>query len=256
MNGESVQRALEVVKQEMGARDARIELGGLAPRSPDSLFVELPHGFRLVALFDGAPLRAAEAKIRLRQLAESFFETQLEAPKTRQSGEQHLAQRRLDDELCSLAGRTGAWGASVIDRRSPIIWGSSEERREDEDVDTCLQIAELCEMALEKGIDLAVVSGLVEAERISILDKFSGETYSRLESLVNRMSKRPMRARKTHLLHARTLSRVRQWSEHHETDESSIRQIKHEEGLSYFARSFAGIYVLVLYFSENFSEKK
>ncbi len=254
MKQDSVQRALEVVKQEMGARDARIELGGRASSSPDVLSVELPLGFRLVALFDGAPLKVSEAKVRLRQLAESFFETQLEAPKTRESGEQHLAQRRLDDELCSLAGRTGAWGASVIDQRSPVIWGSSEDRREDEDLETFIKIAKLSEIALEKGIDLAVVGGLVESERASVLDAFTGETYSSLEKLLSRLAGRPMRARKTHLLHARALAQVREWSQRHRVEESSFRQLKHEEGLSYFARSFAGIYVLVLYFPDNFSE--
>ncbi len=254
VNQEAIERALGIVRQEMGCADVRLELGGRPPETPDTVVAITPSGFRLVAVFSAAPEDRASAALRLRQLASSFFDSNISPPTPREGAEQHLAQRRLDDELCALAGRTGAAGATVIDFQSPMIWGSSEGRHPDEDVDTLLGIAELDKLGRSRGIDLAVVSGLREDDRAAALSGFEGEARRRIELLVSRMAARPLRARQTQLIHARALHGVREARKQQGGDDPTFRRLHHGEGLGYFARSFAGIYILVAYFPGAFSE--
>lgn len=254
MNTEALERALGIVRQEMGCADVRLEIGGRPPESPHIIVASTPSGFRLVATFERVPEDRSSALLRLRQLASSFFDNGLTVPNPREDAEHHLAQRRLDDELCALSGRTGAAGAAVIDIQSPVIWGTSEVRSPDEDVETLLAVARLDALARNRGIDLAVVGGLREDDRVAALAAFDGEDRSRLEMLVARMAARPLRVRQAHLLQARALNSVRRaWKEHRQ-EESSFRSLSHGEGLGYFARSFAGIYILVAYFPGAFSE--
>jgi len=254
VNNEAIERTLGLVRQEMGCADVRLEIGGRPPESPEIVVAATPSGFRLVAAFDGAPEDRASAALRLRQLAASFFDSGVSAPPPREDAEHHLAQRRLDDELCALSGRTGAAGATVIDVQSPVIWGCSEGRHPDEDVDTLLGVASLDALTRARGIDLAVVSGLREDDRAAALSGFDGEEKTLLEKLVSRMAARPLRARQTHLLHARALAEVRTARKSHRAEDSTFRRLYHGEGMGYFARSFAGIYILVAYFPAAFSE--
>jgi hypothetical protein len=254
VNLEEIERALNLVRREMGCADVRLEIGGRPAEAPETIYASTASGFRLVASFEGVPDDRASASLRLRQLASSFFESTLTPPSLREDATYHLAQRRLDDELCALSGRVGAAGASVIDVQSPVIWGSSEGRSPDEDVDTLLGIAELDALSRARGIDLAVVSGLREDDRVSALSGFDEEVRRRLELLVSRMAGRPLRVRQTQLVHARALHAVRKAWASHQRDESSFRRLNHGEGLGYFARSFAGIYILVAYFPGGFSE--
>ncbi len=254
MNSEAIERALSLVKQEMGCADAKLELGGRSPESPECVVALTPSGFRLVAIFDSAPEDRASASLRLRQLAVTFFDGAISAPVPREDATQQLAQRRLDDELCALSGRIGATGATVIDIQSPVIWGCSEGRNHDEDLDTLLTVAQLDALARTRGVDLAVVSGLREDDRTAALSTFEGEDRSRLELLVSRMAARPLRHRQAHLIHARALEAVRKSWKSHRSEEGGFRRLYHGEDLGYFARLFAGIYVLVAYFPGAFSE--
>lgn len=255
VNTEEIERALSIVRQEMRCADVKLEIGGRPPEAAETIVAVTPSGFRLVATFDGVPDDRASASLRLRQLAASFFDSGLIPPHPREDAIHHLAQRRLDDELCALSGRIGAAGASVIDAQSPVIWGSSEGRLPDEDVDTLLGVAELDALTHSRGIDLAVVSGLREDDRVAALSGFAEEQRRRLELLVSRMAARPLRVRQTQLVHARALHAVRKaWERHQKSDESSFRRLHHSEGLGYFARSFAGIYILIAYFPGAFSE--
>jgi hypothetical protein len=254
VNSEAIERALRLVKQEMGCVDARLEFGGRAPEAPEIIASSTPSGFRLVAIFPAPPEDRASASLRLRQLAMTFFDGAIAAPVPREDAEQQLAQRRLDDELCALSGRIGATGATVIDVQSPVIWGSSEGRNPEEDLETLLAVAQLDALAKTRAVDLAVVSGLREDDRTAALSGFHGEDRSRLEMFVSRMASRPLRARQAHLLHARALQQVRAAWRSHRAEDSSFRRLHHGQDLGYFARVFAGIYILVAYFPGPFSE--
>jgi hypothetical protein len=238
----------------MGCVDARLELGGRAPEAPECVVAATPSGFRLVAVFASPPDDRASASLRLRQLAVTFFDGTVSAPTPREDATQQLAQRRLDDELCALSGRIGATGASVIDIQSPVNWGCSEGRSPDEDLDTLLTVAKLDTLARTRAVDLAVVSGLREDDRAAALSGFDGEDRSRLELLVSRMASRPLRHRQAHLIHARALAQVRKAWRSHRPEEGGFRRLHHGQDIGYFARLFAGIYVLVAYFPGPFSE--
>lgn len=254
MNAEAVERALAIVRREMGCIDARLEFGGRATEAADCIVATTPSGFRLVAQFENPPDDRASFSLRLRQLALTFFDGAVSMPVPREDAEQQLAQRRLDDELCALSGRVGATGATVIDIQSPVIWGCSEGRNPEEDLDTLLTVAALDNLARTRSVDLAVVSGLREDDRASALSEFQGEDRSRLELLISRMASRPLRARQAHLIHSRALQQVRASWKSYRPDEGTFRRLHHGQDLGYFARVFAGIYILVAYFPGPFSE--
>lgn len=254
VKSDSIERVLGVIRQEMGCEDTRVELGGRPPDQAEIIWVPAPGGVRLVAVFETPPSDRRRAEERLRQLGQTFFESGLTLPAPSLDAEIHLARRRLDDELAALAGRTGAVGANVIDMQSPMLWGCSESRYSGEDLETFVQVAEVAEAARARNIDLAIVGGLSESDRSAALDELTGEMRSRAERLVARLADRPFRSRRNYLLHGRALAEVRRWTQSLESAETSVRRLVHGGDVGYFARSFAGIYVLVLYFQGPFSE--
>lgn len=254
MKIQAIERVLKVIIQEMGCKDAHLRLGGDPPQTDCIVSVPAPGGVYLVVEFDTPPDDRSQCTTRLKQLGKTFFDAGLSLPAPSPDAEAHLARRRLDDELAALAGRTGATGANVIDLKSPVIWGCSESRHSGEDLESFLRVAEVLEQTQALGIDLAVISGLGEDDRASALEELQGELKSRARRLIAQLSGRPLRSRKDYLLHARVLREVRNWTEGLDDAETSVRRLTHLSGLGYFARSFAGIYMLVLYFPGPFSE--
>lgn len=257
MNRENLDRTLRLVRREMGCINARLELGGDPPDAAEVLCAQMPDGFRLVAVFNEAPSDRAKANQKLRQLAESYFGTAPEAPLARGDAEEHLLYRRLEDELYALAARTSASGSFIVDVKSPVIWACSEGRTEGEDFEELRASGDLVRQARSRGIDLSVVSGLVETEQAGALEGFEAETRARMEKLMARLSGRSLRARRTQLLRAQTLEALRAWTESGEVAGNSnafLRRVQRGESSGYFVRSFAGIYLLTLYFPGPFSE--
>ncbi len=237
----------------MSCVNARLEVGGDPPDSAEVLCAQLNHGFRLVAVFTEPPTDRASANLRLRQLAASFFEDPPEAPSVRAEAELSLIQRRLDDELYALAGRVSASGAFVVDLHSPITWGCSEAKMTDEAPEGWIETAEAIDLATSRGVDLSLISGLSELDQAALLEPFSREEKLRLERVALRLTGHSLRARRAHLLRALVLREVRGWARAPDSG-GSLRKLVHGERLGYFARSFAGIYMLVVYFPGPFSE--
>ena len=254
MNREALDRVLDLVSREMGCENVRLEIGGSPPDAAEVLCAQVPNGFRLVAIFREPPLDRASANLRLRQLASSFFDSHLAPPSVRPDAEQHLSQRRLDDELYALAGRTGAAGAVVFDLRSPVIWGCSEGRSSEDDLESWVHAAELEAVARTHSVDLALLSGLGEEDRFAALEVFEGERRREIERLAQRIHGRTLRVRRAYLLRARAVQEVRAFAREQEPASSGLRRFIHSDQLSYFARSIAGIYVLLLHFPNSFSE--
>ncbi|HVU04190.1 MAG TPA: hypothetical protein VHE30_20675 [Polyangiaceae bacterium] len=128
-------RFLEIVARELGAADARVELGGKDPADPRVVFRPSPSGARVVAVFDAPVEQRGAAENRLDALIASFFSTaeslSAMAPPARTPPD--IAGRRLDDELTRLAERAGAKGAVVFDMESPVVWGASHSGPPDTD---------------------------------------------------------------------------------------------------------------------------
>jgi hypothetical protein len=122
----SLLRLLDLVCQDLGAEDSRIEVGGKDPDDVRLVWCRLPAGTRLVVVFAQPPPERDRIAQRLAAWTESF-EGLLswpgsERPKSAAVG----IAARLDQELGRLASRAGARGAAVIDRQSSVVWGFVE----------------------------------------------------------------------------------------------------------------------------------
>lgn len=247
----SLLRLLDLVRRELPADDARIELGGREPEPEHNLWCELSEGFRLVAVFDAPPADPGQRKTHLEALARSFSGAlsgvDFDAP-----GDRHeLASRRLDDELEALADRAGAIRAVVIDTQSPVIWGTSGARRHEDDVDTALHTARAVDKAQQAGVDLA---GLLESDDPMAVMADCGVERSVAHFLaqdverIRKESRRSGSAWRHHLLTAHGIAAVR--GEKEAPEDLLLRDA--EFGL--IVRAFASIYRLLLVFDGQFSE--
>src|SRR5689334_8271019 len=137
-----IQRFLDLVVRELGASDARIEIGGREHDDARVICHRLLNGWRVVVSFDGAVDRGPLER-RLATMSETFQSTIEQAtsgqnaPASRTPPD--IAGRRLDDELTRLTERATARGAIVFDHASPVVWGAS--RSETDDVDNLFEEA-------------------------------------------------------------------------------------------------------------------
>ena len=248
----AVFRVLELVRERLGAVDARIEVGGRPPTDPTHLFELLEGGARLVAVFESAPEDPQKYLEKLRDIARSFSHSAGNAAEHVVFGSE-LASRRLDDELARLADRVGAIRAVVVDVQSPVLWGTSEIRRPDEDVETALRAARALEAAEQAGVDFSQLLEREDEQAGLLLEARNVEAplssfLLREAERIRQHSKRSGAAWRQHLLSARAISHVRR------EGNGDSREVVHEKGFGLLARSFANIYRLLLVFDAEFSE--
>ncbi len=121
-------RFLELVKRELGATDARVELGGFAPSDERLAWCSVPNSrARVVAVFDEPIADREKIQQRLENVARTFSDT-IERGYELSIGRADAtssARARLDADLTALASRSGADRAAVFDTSSPMIWGAS-----------------------------------------------------------------------------------------------------------------------------------
>lgn len=248
---EEVERLLEVVCKELGADDARLELGGKDP-GEDAVWCALPTGFRLVAILPEAEEpRTDDELTRLREklvfLARSFDATfdRVSPPAPRPAGN---PQHALDDALDVLAGQTSALAALVVDNDSPVFWGSSLEPRGDEDLEAAARAAEALAVASAGGLDLAaILAGTAEGPVPTELER--PVAHIRADAGDERDAEEWHR--RLTVFAATTALREACRGE----GELGTRHAVHDDDLAYLARSFGGIYWLVLAFEvSRFSE--
>lgn len=245
-------RLLEVIRRELGAVDARAEIGGAEPADPRLLFCSLPGGLRLVAVFDQPPDGADALRDRLESLAASFAEL---APTPAELGgrRRELAWTELDGELEVLASRAGACQALVIDVGSPVVWGSSAPERREDGVPAAIEAARAWEQAVARGFDLAE---LLELDQDALVERLAGTGAERLAGVVARLRGGVRRSRPSwqrHLLASRAIQAVRAASAG-QTSTAHLKELVRRDGFAYFARGFGSIYWLVLVFEGQLSE--
>lgn len=121
----AVLRLLEVVSAQLGAVDARLEIGGLDPRDPCLVWVNLGNAERVVAVFEEPPEDPAGLQDRLLALLDTFAET-LSGVEPGEAMQRHAPpDRRLEQVLDALRSRCGAALALVVDEQSPMLWSQS-----------------------------------------------------------------------------------------------------------------------------------
>ncbi|MGK3987521.1 hypothetical protein WME99_31060 [Sorangium sp. So ce136] len=249
-------RFLDLVQRELSADDALIEIGGRPPVDPRAVWCALPNGSRLVARFAEPPGEPARVATQLDELAASFSGLSSEAADQRPAhggGSTH----RLDDELEGLASRAGALGAIVVDDTSPVIWGTSEPRRDEVDVDYAVLLAQWADDVERVGVNLIDLLDLDDAALEQTLATTSlgpGERETiagHLQKIRERGSRSPTAWRRQVAI-ARAIDRVRGPA----ASEAAAhgRFVSQHEQVGVYARAFANIYRLVLAYPGPFSE--
>ena len=252
MADSALRRFLELVTRELGADDARAELGGKDPSSPAIVFTNLADGWRVVAVFERelpAEERSA-AQGKLERLAQSFAHTlgDLHPPVPTPSAA--LPARRLDDALESLRARTGAVAVVVIDGNSPVLWGSSEGQREIVNVDELARIGAALGMLRDRGVTIDQLT-VRDADALLSLLRSRGLERAANEVLAFLVARDQDELAVRHrLLTALAIAAVR--GKVHRGD--FARSVHHEAQYGYIARGMANIYQIVVVFSGPFSE--
>lgn len=256
MSETPITRLLDLITRELGAKETRLELGGTPPDDAVSLWAPLPGGWRVVTRFFEPRDDAKQLSLKLRQLAGSFFELPPRAPEPNPEGYTNWTTRRLDDELCALAARTGAISAVVIDFQSPVLWGTSEPRIGDESVFSAQQTAQLAEMAERGGLRLLDLCSLPEERVDAALGESDLNEASRatLRRELRRLRALDPKQRISEVITSQAIAQVREPSGDDSPPSAHFRKVVHDEGLGYLARSFASIYVVVLVFKNTYSE--
>ena len=125
----AVERLIQLVKRELAAADVSVVAeDAVGPDDPNALRRTLPGQRVLVARFSEPP---ADPEVRLRRLdmlIESF-RALLEGSSESRAPSRTPPAMSLHEELRGLAERTLASDALVIDARSPIVWGAADEDR-------------------------------------------------------------------------------------------------------------------------------
>ncbi|WP_437964142.1 hypothetical protein WMF04_31060 [Sorangium sp. So ce260] len=248
-------RFLDLVQRELSADDVLIELGGRPPADPRAVWCALPNGARLVARFAEPVGDPAQLAGRLEELSASFTDLASRDAGLRPSHSGSM--RRLDDELEGLALRAGALGAIVVDDASPVVWGTSEPRRDEADVDYALLLARWADDVERAGVNLIDLLDLDDAALEQALATTSlgpGEREAiagHLQKIRERGSRSPMAWRRQVAI-ARAIDRVRG----PEAPESPAhgRLITQHDQVGVYARAFANIYRLILAYPGPFSE--
>jgi hypothetical protein len=241
---------LELLCKELGAVDARAELGGHDPEDPRVLSINLPTGFRLVAIFEVPPEDRAEKLARLEQLSQGFSHTLGEtAFGSPGSIPPDSPYRRLDSALEALRTRSGAVSVVVLDVQSPVLWGSSEHPRHTDDVEAMVEIGQALRLTLESGITLDAICTL-QAEDVPARLRDLGVDPERASLLGGVLSHRDETALRHHLLTCLAVARARVEA----PSSPGSRWAHHETQFGYFVRGFANIYLLVNVFEGAFSE--
>jgi hypothetical protein len=235
-------RLCSLIRRELGAGDVRVLPVEEAPaKAGNVLSAGLADGRLVVATFQESPGDLTMLDRRLAILVATFSQGLAEPPMR----ERGPVARSLHEELRALATRAQACDALVLDGQSPVVWSSATGTAEE--LDEALRLIELCRLdflrdarteagpgaggnaddagsrpelpaPLESSLVLRDVDGTPEASIRAIQD------VRGLPEMAGLRRGRP------------------------------LHYVARREEYGYIARSFAGIYLLVLVFDQAFDE--
>jgi len=253
----SIERWLELVRRQLEADDARVEIGGKDPSDPRHVFCTLAGGSRLVACFREAPPDRADVQRRLEALAEAFESPGERLREERPVATRSMLTRRLDDELVALADAAAALATLVVDDKSPVLWGTSLPRHGSEDVDADIALGRTIEHASRARGCATPLSDAPPATAVGLLRQAGAPAAGlrrlegRLEALTDATGAVDLGSWKAYWSVARALGEIRSPGAF---ESDSATQAAHRDGFGYLARPFAAIYRLVIVFEGEFSE--
>jgi hypothetical protein len=244
-------RFLDLLCKELGAVDARAEIGGRDPDDARVLWINTDAGFRLVVQFAEVPADRARKQALLEQLVSSFSQSLGDVPLPIPPSTPPASPfRRLDEALEALRTRTGAVNIVIIDAHSPMLWGSSEPQRHEDAVTALLRIGEALRALLEAGAALDAICAWPADDVAPRLRAF-GVAASHAEPLSRVLAQRDETALRHHLLTCLAIARARAAAR---PAHESARIAHHETQFGFFARGFANIYLLIAVFEGAYSE--
>jgi hypothetical protein len=248
-----------LVKRELGADDVRILEPNAAPSSAPNVLTAPLLGGRHVAVTFGAAPDDSSALLRRLEILVRTFAHALDASAT---GEHppHRSSRppiamSLHDELRALVQRARAIDAVVLDAHSPVMWGSATIRAPRRHAQTMEELGDALERLEESRRALFQVIRELSPEAIAAQDVtmpdappptpssdvlVSGEDDDEVE--IPEVTTRAMREVRE-LPGVAALRRGR-----------PLVHVVRDEAFGYVARSFAGIYLVVLVFDAPFDE--
>ena len=249
-------KLLDLVCHKLGARDARLEIGGEDPTEPHIVWSVLEEGRRMVVVFDTPPAERELVEERLRLIVDGFRST-LQPPSEPPTGRLAAAlHRELDLALAELGERTGAETVWIIDYQSPVIWGGSEARSESLDLDLLMLTARADQMLSTTKLTWAELLAAPEGaslERLreaGLIGMAQRAVYDEHEALRTLSEEGGLTAAARRLRSARALAEIRARAMR---DHSLVRSELRGPNIQCFAHSLAGQYQLVLVFDETYS---
>ena len=249
-------RLLDVVRRELNASDARIEIGGAEPSSDRSVWHKLSESRRIVVSFDEPLIVPDGVAERLRALVEAFSGTAATAQGARSRVPGALTSALLNEQLGLLAEHLAGARALVIDDASPVVWGSSDPFHRGRDgVTMAVRLAGLWSDAKQAGVDLALLLANASAGSAELLAHLPERTHDRLiRGMAELGSDEPRGERgwRGVLLAARAVADLRERGV--APGFSRTRVIVRDAGFGYVAKPFGSVYWLIVVFAEPFSE--
>lgn len=253
-------RLLEMVQRELGADDARVEIGGKAPDSDQFVWVRLSETRRVVAFFETPPLDPDGARERLLALVEAFSGTATSVASRRGRPPGALTRALLNEQLGMLAERLDALRVVVIDDGSPVVWGSSDPfQRSESGVEEALRTARVAIASADSGLNFIelLTVGLDEAERVlterGVDRSLAGSILREIDVLrAGRIAHDPD-AWSALVLTTLAIAQLRNRPMLHAV-QPRVRRVVHEDGFGLLAKPFASSYWLVSVFDRQFSE--
>jgi hypothetical protein len=243
------ERFSTLVKRELGADDVRL-LDAATASSPASnvLFAPLVGGRSIAVTFGAQPENLSAVVRRLEILVRTFAHA-LERPAGEARASRAPVSMCLHDELRALAQRARASDAIVLDAHSPVVWGSATRRAPSRDahnaIGDTLERLEASRRELLRVLRETPPDAHDGAEQDVPLVGASGPAMSPSdedEEPTPAASLRAMREVRD-LPGIGALRRGR-----------PLAHLVRQDAFGYLARSFAGIYLLVLVFEEPFDE--
>jgi hypothetical protein len=229
MATDPLDRLIALVRRDLGADDVRV-LEGPAPAvaAPNVIHAELADGRKLAVAFASAPA-SRDALVRRLDMLLLTFAQSLEEKTTEGKEARKSTAHSLRDELRVLVAKAQATDAVVIDANSPVIWGSASAPLRHE-----LTNVELVDVSR---------SQLVESGRPTDGDPFAPEETPDPPHV------------ETASLTSRAIAEIRALPALAEISKGRhLTHMSREESFGCVARSFAGIYVLLVVYQGTFDE--
>jgi len=231
MAPDPLDRLISLVRRELGADDVRVLEGALpAVAAPNVIHAVLADGRTLAVAFASAPRSRAALTRRLDMLMLTFAQS-LDEDRGGSRPPRASVVQSLREELRALVTRARAVDSVVIDANSPVIWGSAVDGRP---ARHHLGNVELMDVSRHQLVDGSTQpDGDPFAE-----DATPDPPASEPPTLTNRA-----------ILEVRALPTLAEISKGRH-----LIHMAREESFGCVARSFAGIYVLIVVFDGPFDE--